>query len=219
MSMKNWSEREVEIACKKENPNRKEGEFDYGCACYESALKAFKSLMQDGHSGMSIVFTKNILNRLIEGKPLTPIEDTEDVWNEISESNEVKKYQSNRMYSLFKTVTKEGKISYNDIDRVVCVDLNNPKNCWHSGLADRIINELYPITMPYYPGKAIKVYCEDLLFDEKNGDFDTVGIINAILPAGDIIEIKRFFKEEENDYKEISYEEYLERKKSVSVES
>lgn len=47
MSMKSWAEREVEIACKHENPDRKEGEWDYGCACYESALKAFKSLMED----------------------------------------------------------------------------------------------------------------------------------------------------------------------------
>ena len=27
--MLDWAKREVEIACKKENPNRKEGEFDY----------------------------------------------------------------------------------------------------------------------------------------------------------------------------------------------
>lgn len=41
-NMLDWAKREVEIACKKENPNRKEGEFDYGCACYESAIKAFE---------------------------------------------------------------------------------------------------------------------------------------------------------------------------------
>lgn len=62
MSMLEWAKREVEIACKRENPDKKEGEFDYGCACYESALKAFESLCEDGHSGMSIGFTKNILN-------------------------------------------------------------------------------------------------------------------------------------------------------------
>ena len=54
MSMLEWAKREVEIACKNENPDRKEGEFDYGCACYEGALKAFKSLCNQGHSGMSI---------------------------------------------------------------------------------------------------------------------------------------------------------------------
>lgn len=46
MNMTDWAKREVEIACKRENPSRKEGEFDYGCACYESALKAFNCLME-----------------------------------------------------------------------------------------------------------------------------------------------------------------------------
>ena len=87
MSMLDWAKREVEIACNKENPDRKEGEFDYGCACYESALKAFESLCDDGHSGCSIGFTKAILNRLIDGMPLTPIEDIDDIWYKPAEES------------------------------------------------------------------------------------------------------------------------------------
>lgn len=44
MSMYEWAKKEVEIACKKENPEKREGEFDYGCACYQSALKALNNL-------------------------------------------------------------------------------------------------------------------------------------------------------------------------------
>lgn len=75
MSMMDWAKREVEIASKRERGDKPESEWDYGCACYDSALKAFESLCGDGHSGFSIGITKGILNRLIEGKPLTPIED------------------------------------------------------------------------------------------------------------------------------------------------
>lgn len=50
MSMSDWAKREVKIACKREAPDRKDGEWDYGCACYESALKAYQSLMEDGHT-------------------------------------------------------------------------------------------------------------------------------------------------------------------------
>ena len=39
-----WAEKEIKIACKKENPEWDGKSFDYGCACYQSALKAFKSL-------------------------------------------------------------------------------------------------------------------------------------------------------------------------------
>lgn len=51
---------------------------------YESALKAFKSILEDDHSGHSVMMTKTVLNRLIDGKCLTPIEDTDDIWNEVS---------------------------------------------------------------------------------------------------------------------------------------
>lgn len=126
MSLQEWAKNEVEIACKRENPDRKEGEFDYGCACYESALKAFESLCEDGHSGMSIGFTKQILNRLIDGKPLTPIEDTEEMWKRPWTDKKGKQYQCSRMSSLFKTVTPNGEIKYSDINRCYCVNRNHP---------------------------------------------------------------------------------------------
>ena len=80
--------------------------------------------------------------------------------------------------------------------------------------------------MPYFPGSPIKVYCEDFLTDQKNGDFDTVGILYAIAICllreesnkADIekIEINRFFKESEDGWKEIDETEYNERK-SVKI--
>ena len=76
MGMYEWAQREVELACKKENPEWDGESFDYGCSCYQSALKAYKSLLEDGHSGYSFSVTKNILNKLMDGRPLTPI--TED---------------------------------------------------------------------------------------------------------------------------------------------
>ena len=93
MSMLDWAKNEVAIASNREKCNAKDGEWDYGVACYESALKAFKSLCGDDHSGLSIGITKNILNRLIDGKPLTPIEDTEDIWNLTHTDEKGKHYQ------------------------------------------------------------------------------------------------------------------------------
>ena len=67
MSMQTWAEKEIEIACKRERKASgvKNDDWDYSCACYDSALKAYKSLMSDGHSGFSIGLTKHILNRLM----------------------------------------------------------------------------------------------------------------------------------------------------------
>ena len=227
MSMQTWAEKEIEIACKleREASGVKNDDWDYGCSCYDSALKAFKSLMNDGHSGFSIGMTKHILNRLIDGKPLTPIEDTEDVWNDIIDRNDEEGYicfQCRRMSSLFKYVYADGTVKYKDVDRYYCVDINNTEVTYYSGLVQRIIDEMFPITMPYFPGKPIKVYCEDFLTDRKNGDFDTVGIFYAIKPDGEKIEsdiadmiffkINRFFKESEDGWDEIDEVEYNERK-------
>ena len=222
--MLDWARREVEIACRKENPNRKGDEFDYGCACYESALKAFESLCEDGHSGLSLSITHGILDRLLNEQPLTPIEDTDDIWAVCMHPKDGSdKYQCKRMYSLFKYVYTDGTVKYSDLDRLHCVDIHNPNNTYSFGLVTRIIDDMFPIAMPYMPGKPIKVYCEDFLTDKKNGDFDTVGVFYALKTENghqEKIEINRFFKEEKSfearKWIEITRREYSERKKSVT---
>lgn len=216
MSMLEWAEKEIEIACKREAPDREEGEWDYGCACYESALKAFKSLMEDEHSGFSIGMTKHILNRLIDGKPLTPIEDMEDVWNYVFKRNDsgAKVHQCRRMSSFFKDVLPDGTVSFHDVNRYVGVNINDSCNRYHSGLVDKVAEELFPITIPYMPeSKPYEVYCEDILVDPENGDFDTVGIFYALTPNGERVEINRYFTEGSSEGKawmEITYEKWLE---------
>lgn len=215
MSTLDWAKREVEIACEKENPNRKEGEFDYGCACYESALKAFESLCEDGHSGFSIVFTKNILNRLIDGKPLAPIEDTDDIWRYSFDRNDgTKVYQCLRMSSLFKSVHPDGSIEYSDNNRVIGINIDNPNAEFHAGYLSRFTKDVIgEIKMPYFPPtNPYYVYCEDFLFDPKNGDFDTVGLLYCKTPEGERRPINIYLAEKEGNFVRITQDEYLERK-------
>lgn len=219
-SIERWAENEVAIACCREKPDRKDGEWDYGCACYESALKAFHSLCEDGHSGFSIGLTKAILNRLINNKPLLPIEDTNEVWSDISDMSGLKgeecNYQCKRMSSLFKYVYADGTVKYRDVDRYHGVNINCPDAPYHSGLINTVMDELYPITMPYMPAdRAYKVYTEEFLVDPKNGDFDTVGILYVITPSLERVEINRYFKEAPNGFAEIDEAEYVKRKMEV----
>ena len=213
MNMTDWAKREIEIACARERGDKNADEWDYGCACYESAYKAFQSLVEDEHSGMSIRLTQNILNRLIDGKPLTPIEDTPDVWGMTSGHNGQTSYQCKRMSSFFKDVYPDGKVDYIDVDRVICVNKNDPHNTWRNGFISKLIHEKYPITMPYYPlAKPFVVYCTECLSDPKNGDFDTIGVWYVLKPDGEKDTIERFFKESPNSWEEITKEEYFERR-------
>lgn len=213
---------EVAIACRREKLYGKDGEWDYGCACYESALKAFVSLCEDGHSGFSIGLTKAILNRLINNKPLLPIEDTDEVWSDISDMSGLKgeecNYQCKRMSSLFKYVYADGTVKYRDVDRYHGVNINCPDAPYHSGLIDTVMDELYPITMPYMPAdRAFKIYTEDFLVDPAKGDYDTVGIMYVITPSMDKVAINRYFKEAPNGFAEIDEAEYKERKEAAKA--
>ena len=214
MSMLEWAKKEVELAKIIEAKDLKEGEFDYGGACYDSALKAFKSLTEDNHSGMSIKITKQILNRLIDGSPLTPIEDREDIWNEVARNKKdnIIMYQCSRMSSLFKYVHENGKVTYSDINRSYCVNITKPDMRYSSGLVENIIDEMFPIIMPYSPAnERIKVCCEQFLYSSDGGDFDSVGILYVDDPDNKRINVSRYFKEEDNKWVEIEFTEHINR--------
>lgn len=212
MSLKEWAKREVDLLCEKESPDHKEGEWDYGRACYGSALKAFNSLLDDGHSGMSINITKRVLDRLIDGKPLTPIEDTPDEWRLMLDLKEKKTYQSKRMTSLFKEVRPDGSVSFHENDRIICNYLNEPVRFWfYNRFVSEIVEEyIGPIEMPYMPSdRPTKVYVGEGLYDKKNGgDYDTLAIYYGTDPDGNRIYINRYFKEVPNGWKEIDLAEF-----------
>lgn len=213
--MEEWAKREIELACNRERGDKDPNEWDYGAACYESAYKAFKSLMEDDHSGYSIGLTMNILNRLVKCKPLTPIEDTPDIWHEVGlgKTGIVKSMQCSRMGSFWKDIYPDGTVKYIDNDRVIAYCIDHTTIGWHSGLIERLIHEMFPITMPYYPESTpYKVYIYQGLTDHKNGDWDTTAVLYVITPDGERVEINRYFDDTDGS-REITKEEYKEREK------
>ena len=216
MSMLDWAKEEIEIAKKREREaSGVESGWDYGCACYDSALKAYESLCEDGHSGMSIGFTKQILNRLIDGKVLTPIEDTPDIWNQISKNE----YQCKRMHSLFKEVDESGNVSYSDNNYAVYVDTKS-NTMWHSGLVDKYVYSKYPITMPYYPNSnPYKVYCENFLYKKPDavGEYDHKALLYMIKPDGEREEINAYYMERNGKMSEIDPQTYYRHREETFV--
>lgn len=218
MSMSNWAEQECRIACKRENPNFNfddEKAWDYGCSCYKSALKAYKSLCEDEHSGYSFSITKNILIRLMEGQPLTPITDDDFPKMEYDPENEWLKQQGlksdvqcPRMSSLFRWEYMDGKVTYHDNDRAYYINIENPSDTYHSWMG--FLDEMFPITMPYYPPRGkYKIYAQSFLVDRKHGDFDTKGILYIETPEGKRVDIDIYETEgDDGKMKRITREEY-----------
>lgn len=219
MSMLKWAEQECRIACKKENPefNFDESGFDYGYSCYKSALKAYESLCGDGHSGASFHFTKQILIRLLNKLPLTPIQDNDFFINgnepfmpeeALHKKGLKSSLQCPRMSSLFRDETLEGKVSYHDNDRAYWIDVESPSNTFTT--SNKIVDEIFPITMPYFPSdEKYKIYTQIFLVDKKNGDFDTRGIFYIETPDGETINIEKYQTTDANgEWIDISKEKY-----------
>ena len=179
MSMIEWAENEVELACKREIDSVLERDdwcygADYGIGCYKSALKAYKSLMEDGHSGLSFSFTRSILESLMHNRPLTPLENNPEDWEYCWKNSESKisTYQHKRRSSLFKDVTETGIEAYHDNELVCCVDINDENNIHFSNGAVRTIYGLkHPIIFPYMPPMKPAV-----AYIERPGDSDYLKI-------------------------------------------
>lgn len=186
MSMTQWAEREIAAACKRENPNWDGKSFDYGCSCYQSALKAYKSLMDDGHSGFSYSMTKNILKKLLDEIPLSPITDDDffaDKYKSLESDENLKSrglkshIQCPRRSSLFREEDLEGNVKYRDIDRHYCIDADSPSDTFSSRVSN-FIDDFYPIRMPYTPSSTpFKVYVKTWLTDITHGDFDVQEVL------------------------------------------
>lgn len=210
MNMLDWAKKEIEIR------NKMFPDDKYGAMCCDSALKAFESLCNDGHSGYSISVTMSVLNALVEGRTLTPIEDTEDVWEYVREDmsafpDRCKTYQCKRMSSLFKEVKSGGTISYRDVNRVYYKDMNHEETTWHSGWAERLVDSFSPITMPYMPRKPYEV--QAYTYGKEVGTYDIYYIAGIKTPSGKWFDVDRYYKETEHGDLEISKEEFDELKK------
>lgn len=231
-----WAENEVRLACQHENPNWDGKSFDYGCSCYTSALEAYKVLLKQGHSGYSWSVTTNILYRLMKNLPLMPItiqdfgyipgvtpelkdektgaikafyrKPTPPSWSDEHGNDH---YQCPRKSSLFLTVHPDKTYELGDNDMFVSVDIECYDDTFHSGVASRIAEEMFPIQFPYYPGeKPYFIYTRTFLTDPKNGDFDTVEICHIKTPDGKIVPVNRYFHEIDHKMTEITAEDYLE---------
>lgn len=89
----------------------------------------------------------DVMERLANCQPLSPI--TEDDFDD-PKSNGID-FQCQRYSSLFKCVEPNGKATYIDVDRCICINVENEDETFSEGFVDKLVDKLFPITLPYYP--------------------------------------------------------------------
>lgn len=210
----NWAENEVNIYCKQAEANDDGyGSMEYMQECAFAALDAYNLLMSQGHSGCSIRLTMSILNKLVDGKPLTLIENTDDMWEPVLESEECgyKTFNCKRYNALYKKVYNDGKVVYGDINRWSCYDVGSAVP-YSSGIINNALDEMFPIRFPYAP-HTYRVHCDTFLLNKSLGDFDHKAILNYVDADGTKIAINKYYQEFPKGWEEISHESYLNHKR------
>lgn len=142
--------------------------IEYACSCVDSAAKAYKAML-DVEKPVSDK-AKELLNRLIKGQPLSPI--TEDDFklgpDHALDDWEISQIQCPRMFSLFREEDLDGNVAYSDVGRAVYMDQHG--STWNSGETTRLVDRMFPITLPYYPAdKPFVVHGRDYYME---GDVD-----------------------------------------------
>lgn len=187
-------------------------EREYVALCCKSALKAYQSLMDDGHSGMSITLTRDILIKLINGEPLVKLEDKKGLWETDCDDTFPCVYHHKYYPSLYKFVEADGSVHFTDRNRVVCKYANqNDGISFSNGFIIRLVNDLMPISFPYNPTEKYTALVSEYLTDRKNGDFDTLVLESIILPNGDNRILQWAYKEGDITWQRIDSKELHER--------
>lgn len=180
----------------------------YDKECFNSALRALKSLTKDGHSGASIQYTMEILNRMVKGFPFSEITE-QDEWetpHKYSESDDFSVSSCKRYNAVYKRIYDDGRVVYSDINRACAFDVDFPDLPSWTGTATNLFDQLYPITLPYFPADnkyriAVKEYDdkEDIIriLKEYNVEYSNEKLIiyfdYIITPSGNRIDVKKYF--------------------------
>lgn len=159
---------------------------------------------------------------MVDGLPLTPITDedfdvsTDSRCYENSDGTIV--IQCPRMSSFFRDEKPDGSISYHDVNRQYCYNIEFPDDSFQCG-EERIVDELFPITMPYYPtGKKFKIGIREFLCNPENGDYDHKSIEFVITPDNEKIIIGKYYREENRKMVEITKEQFeLDKKQRIDT--
>lgn len=226
--LKKWARREIDIFISDDkNEQKQTGEMDKTIADHcECAYEAFCTLLDNIGDLKNPGVAKGILDCLLREEPLSPIEDNEEDWTLVQglyyyekgtqhQAQPFSIYQCNRRPSLFKKVLNDGHTIFTDASRSVCIDVNTGIE-YTGGPGQMVLDELFPITMPYSPIGKIKIFTDSFkCYEDTKGEYDTFGVLYFKNINDRLINVNKYFKEDPNtkEMVEIDNREYFARKK------
>ncbi len=128
MSLVNWAKEELDRIGSKDDEMQQ--------VMNDNILEIVETFSKQGHSGFSANYALNIIKRLLDWKPITPLTGEEDEWHFVGDNT----YQNKRYSAVFREGTDNSTV-YNIYGKVFSDD--NGKT-WYTCRESRV-----PITFPY----------------------------------------------------------------------
>lgn len=194
----------------------------YGDMCLKSAVDAYCAFctvrLDDGSelTDGDWVFTRDILHKMMNELPLTPVEEDEDCWQQVGKGPDgSKRYQCSRIFSFFKDVYPDGRVDYRD-DWVVAAEVRDDGSTsyWNSGVCTKLAEEMFgPFVKFPYNGCTTRYEVYRKCFNSVDGDpgsYDMVWIQYIRTPEDKKVPINRYLIEQKggND-RSVTADEFL----------
>lgn len=216
-----WAEKEEEIAISlinaKDAVDEEEAVIKHKVRrSVEMAVRFFKEITEESacdnvNEHLVIEMIKNLMN----GIPLTYLYDEEDEWEELPSMFDKYRVFSNKRYSpLFKYISEDnGHAIFSDHLRAIisAIYLNTGDTLeYHGHIVDTLVDELVPIELPYEPEEGRYIFIgERFGVYVNNVDYSYTCITNMLdTKDGKGMKLKRYFRETEDGWEEITKEEY-----------
>lgn len=222
MNRLEWIKNEISIACNKKewegNSVVSRVDFNLAKAAFLIVEDVLSVLLKNEYSDDYYEIIRKTVTDLINEKPLTPIKDIPEVWEDVKDNNDesiCRIYRCIRKKTLYKFVYPDGSIRFTDKKRVVFKNQNKEE---YFDFVTDLIDDLYPIKMPYDASKTILVNGNKfLLYKNSPLNYDTLSIKNCIVD-GDVKEINKFYVRTSSGNTEISEQTYQSRFNKYELE-
>lgn len=169
MGLREFAEKELKII---EDQCQDEEALNLQKMVTKDILEIVDIFVAQKHSGASAAYMLDNLNRLLRYKPLTPLQGTEEEWDDISKyQNGKKSWQNNRCYSVF----KEENGNVYDTEGKLFSDDNG--HTWYNCPQSRVL-----ITFPY----IVPLYPECVITDNIKERAQMLSYIKSLISANNI---------------------------------
>lgn len=174
---------------------------------YNSALKILRIFREDDLAYKTKLLALSTTQQILNQKPLSPIEDIPEVWDEPYDIGGIKRCRCKRLTTLYKQVYPDGHIEYIDPSIYWCVTPRSNERFKSEVIEFYFLSEYCQVKMPYtQPEKPYIFTVEQFEAQWADEYLNLIAVLSVENPDGDKKAINRWLERTGEGWIEIGKE-------------